>query len=686
MRTLHQASAAFGFTTLALTTLAWLGSTSAATLEVGPGKPFSRIEEANAKAQAGDLILVYPRGGPYEKTAVFVRQKNLTFRGVPGGGKANVAISGQGFDFSGVGSTPRAIFQFNPGSDNCMLEGFDLSGAHNASHNGAGVRINQANHVAVRKCSIHNNDMGIMSNGDGSLATAVDQRIEECRIYRNGDPTAPGFNHNLYLGGTSVILRFCEIHHSLTGQNVKSRAHYTRVEYCYVHHSANREFDLVNADETARPKSDAVLLGNIIVKDPRCSGNHAVIHFGQDGGKGHDGTLYLAFNTVVTPFISPVVDLSAARAKASLFGNVVASGARQAGQKVAGVSLGATLGNIGGASNWFCGDFSAQETGLDANRNHFEPGSDLFFGPRDNDYRLPPQECAADESCRHGPVARAAVGARSARLGGLASLGVAISLSGGRRETSQGGKRHGRGMRKVAVHAYTLRVKGMPRMPPARHGANRISPFSIRSKNSRLLSSRSGRFAISRDVNQWIDSTSRGLGTATAVGSISASHQARWTFQAVTHSHSRRTGRIAMPTSSSTSRATAVSSVSPSSIPPPGKQYSSGAMTCRERRITNMRPSWTTIATAPQRPGVSGIASMQQIVAKAGPGTRATPRQKIRNPKSETNAKSKKEKAQNILCRRCEHCFFSSFRFVSDFVRRISDLNFSGVFSRPAFG
>ena len=158
---------------------------SAATLEVGPGKPFPRIEEANAKAQAGDVILVYPRAGgrPYDKTAVFVRQKNLTFRGVPGAAKPYVAISGQGFDYSGAGSTPRAIFQFNPGTDNCTLEGFELSGAHNSSHNGAGVRINQANHVAIRKCSIHDNDMGIMSNGDGSLATAVDQRIEECRIF-----------------------------------------------------------------------------------------------------------------------------------------------------------------------------------------------------------------------------------------------------------------------------------------------------------------------------------------------------------------------------------------------------------------------------------------------------------------------------------------------------------------------
>ena len=240
-----------------------------------------------------------------------MRQKNLTFRAVPRKGDRWVAVSGKGFDYSGAGSTPRAIFQFNPGADNCALEGFELFGAHNESHNGAGVRINQANHIAVRNCSIHNNDMGVMSNGDGSLDKGLDQQFERCEIHHNGDPGQPGYNHNLYLGGASVVLRFCEVHDSLTGHNVKSRAHHTRIEFCYIHHSANRECDLVDAAETALPKSHAVLLGNIIVKDPHCKGNRAVIHFGQDGGKQHDGTLHLAFNTIVTPFLSPVVELSA---------------------------------------------------------------------------------------------------------------------------------------------------------------------------------------------------------------------------------------------------------------------------------------------------------------------------------------------------------------------------------------
>ena len=125
---------------------------SAATLEVGPGKRFARIEEANAKAQPGDVVFIYPLpgGAAYERTAVFVTQNNVTFHGVTPKDGTRVAVSGKGFAYSGVGRTPRAIFQFNRGADGCNLENLELSGAHNESHNGAGVRINQANDITVR--------------------------------------------------------------------------------------------------------------------------------------------------------------------------------------------------------------------------------------------------------------------------------------------------------------------------------------------------------------------------------------------------------------------------------------------------------------------------------------------------------------------------------------------------------
>ncbi|NQT16701.1 MAG: right-handed parallel beta-helix repeat-containing protein, partial [Planctomycetes bacterium] len=301
-----------------------------------------------------------------------------------------VKISGEGFDYSGRGSIPRAIFQFNRGADYCILEGFELSDAHNGSHNGAGVRINQANHVRVRNCNIHGNDMGIMSGGDGTGDAGANQRIDHCAIHHNGNFDHPGFNHNLYLGGASVTLSFCEIHSSLTGHNVKSRAHFTCVQYCYVHHSANREFDLVDSADTARPDSHAVLMGNVIVKDPECKGNRGLVHFGQDGGGEHDGAVHLVYNTIVDPFITPVVELSSPLAKALLIGNLVSDGGiRQNNQKIAGVRHGAKVENVSGRFNWFSGGFEGVgQTRLDPDTTVFQRVAAAFADPSRHDYRL----------------------------------------------------------------------------------------------------------------------------------------------------------------------------------------------------------------------------------------------------------------------------------------------------------
>ena len=295
---------------------------------VGPGRQYAAIAAAYKQAQPGDTILVHPRRGnaPYRRVALLIKKPNITIQAVPGPAGRRVRLSGKGYDHSGRGSIPRAIFQFNRGADGCVVEGFELLYAHNDSGNAAGVRINQANDITIRNCDIHDNDMGIMSNGDGTPHAAANQRIEYCTIYRNGSSKHPGQNHNLYLGGASAVIRGCDIHHSLTGHNVKSRAHHTRIAYSFIHDSANREFDLVDAAETTQPDSDAVLVGNVIIKDPKCPGNRTVIHFGRDGSRDHDGKLFLSHNTIVTPFSSPVVDLSAPSARAHLVNNLIWDG------------------------------------------------------------------------------------------------------------------------------------------------------------------------------------------------------------------------------------------------------------------------------------------------------------------------------------------------------------------------
>ncbi|MCI0540040.1 MAG: hypothetical protein L0Z50_32945 [Verrucomicrobiales bacterium] len=364
-----------------------------AELPVGPGRQYSRIEHALTAARPGDTILVHPQPNnqPYDQVALNVTRPRITLRSAAPRGTF-VPLSGRGFDYSGRDSTPRAIVQFNKGADDCVIEGFELFGAHNDSHNGAGIRVNQANRVIVRRCVIRNNDMGIMSNGDGTPQSGVDQLIERCLIHSNGDLSEPGQNHNLYLGGTSVTLLGCEIHSSLAGQNVKSRAHRTAVLACYVHDSANREFDLVDAKgDTTVPGSDAVLAGNIIVKAKNCA-NRGVIHFGQDGGNEHDGAIHLIHNTIVTPFIGAVVDLSADKAGARLFNNILwDGGAVQRGQVLVSGKNRAEAGRVAGFCNWLAAGFASQELeSLGLSGTVVATGNPAlpFVNPTQGDYRL----------------------------------------------------------------------------------------------------------------------------------------------------------------------------------------------------------------------------------------------------------------------------------------------------------
>ncbi len=377
---------------LATVSLVTTGNLAVAdTLAVGPGKKYPTIQKANAAAKPGDLILVSPlaNGDPYYAAAIFVTQPRLTFRADRAEGQPRVKLSGKGFNYTGVGSVPRAIFQFNPAASGCTVEGFDIAGASNDSHNGAGVRIVQADNITIRDCDIHDNNMGIMSSGTGKLDSAVNQLIERCAIHHNGDTRDPGYNHNLYLAGTSVTVRFCDIHDSITGNNLKSRAHFTRVEYSWIHDSANRELDLVDGPETAEPNSDAVILGCVIAKAPDCEGNRAVIHFGQDVGGSRTGTLHLIHNTIITPFITPVITLSTPNVSANLVGNIIHDGGAKVNDQV--LAKGPDLRRVTGRNNWLSAAFadSVADTGIDLRTSNVALGPvTVFANCEKRDYRI----------------------------------------------------------------------------------------------------------------------------------------------------------------------------------------------------------------------------------------------------------------------------------------------------------
>ncbi len=333
------------------------------THEVGSGKRFARIEEAVAVAKPGDRIRVYPLEGDaaYEKTAVLVRTPHLDLVGMNGANGRKPRLSGDGYDYSGAGSTPRAIVQFQPEAVGAQLENFVLTGAHNQTHNGAGVRINGANDVMVAQCEITGCDMGVMSSGNARARTGANLLIAGCRIHRNGSDKDPGQNHNLYLGGWSVSVVGCHISHSLTGHNLKSRAHFNYVEGCYIHDAANREVDLVDGAETEEENSHSVLVGCVIAKQQgEMRGNRGVVHFGQDGGKNHRGTLYCVHCTVVSPYQAPLFDLSAPGTGLYLANNLFverpspATGdaqVRQQNRQLIGLRNGANPDQVSGVGN-----------------------------------------------------------------------------------------------------------------------------------------------------------------------------------------------------------------------------------------------------------------------------------------------------------------------------------------------
>lgn len=345
------------------------------TLTVGDGKTYARIEAALAAAHPGDRIEVYASASGYPRTAAKIDTPKLTIVGMT---SEPVELDGTGYEYSGAGSVPRAIFQID--ADGVTIRNFELCNAHNASYNGAGVRVNQGKNAVVERCDIHDCDMGIMSNGQtGDEHAAENQRYQDCSIHDNGALKDPGYNHNLYLGGTSATLLRCRIWGSLTGHNLKSRAHFNWVQNCVIRYSANRECDFVEAWDTERPGSNAVLLGNLIVKDPNCAGNRTTINFGREQGT-RNGTLFLINNTIVTPFQSAVVALSSTGAKAVLTNNVIVN-REQASPILATVSNGANLGDVSGSTNWFSSGYSTTGTALMGTHQGADRSAWPFEGP-----------------------------------------------------------------------------------------------------------------------------------------------------------------------------------------------------------------------------------------------------------------------------------------------------------------
>jgi hypothetical protein len=102
----------------------------------------------------------------------------------------------------------------------------------------------------------------------------------------------------------------------------------------------------------------------VIVKAPNAGGNKTTIHFGQDGGFDHTGTLYVVHSTILSPYISPVVDLSAPGAGVSFTNCLVVDPTGSAnGQVLVNARNGALMSNAAGHYMWMSSGFSSPAGG-----------------------------------------------------------------------------------------------------------------------------------------------------------------------------------------------------------------------------------------------------------------------------------------------------------------------------------
>ena len=267
-------------TALTLTT----NAAFADTLEVGPGKTYSKPSDAIKAAHAGDTIEI-DASGSYDGDTVTWSTDNLTVRGVNGRPKINTAAPDGG----------KGIFTIL--ATTATIENIEFSGAQSSDNNGAGIR-HQGVSLTVRGCYFHDNQDGILGSPSDDQGASVHPGIgtvlvETSEFAHNG--AGDGLSHNMYFGPyASFTLRFSYSHGAVQGHLVKSRAYRSFILYNRLTDEAGTEasyeVDLPNG-------GTSYVIGNSIEQSDL--GNDNIVETGDEGATNPTQVIYLINNTIV---------------------------------------------------------------------------------------------------------------------------------------------------------------------------------------------------------------------------------------------------------------------------------------------------------------------------------------------------------------------------------------------------
>ena len=253
-----------------------MGTATAETRRVGPGRRYAAPSAAFRAARDGDVIEI-DTAGAYGGDVGTIKASNLTVRGVGGG---RVKLPAQGKHAGG-----KAIWVIT-GND-VMVENIEFSGARVPDRNGAGIRPEGKN-LTVRNCRFYDCE-------DGILGGAGEMLIEYCEFDHCG-PVARPATHSCYIGErcTKLIFRYNYSTYVLQGHLLKTRAKESWVLY-------NRLTDELGPGSAVADFPNGglvVMVGNVMHKGPRAQ-NTRVVAYGMEGIKHERNALYVVNNTMV---------------------------------------------------------------------------------------------------------------------------------------------------------------------------------------------------------------------------------------------------------------------------------------------------------------------------------------------------------------------------------------------------
>jgi VCBS repeat-containing protein len=321
------------------------GTGSAKTYDIGPGQTYANIADLDwTKVGPGDTVNIhYKPGGYHELFQISTRGTPLawiTINGIPDpatgalptidGYQAVLAPQFQnhytplhGYGGLVVGLRPGYTEGYKPGY--ILVQGLQFQNVYRGDSGGntftdydgstktygtvgAGIYLERADHVTIKKCVVANNGEGIFGAGQsGFNRLMTDITLDSNYIYGNGN-IGTDQQHNTYLEGVDTLYQFNQygpLRAGAGGAGLKDRSVGTIIRDNYIEGGAHQ----LQLPESQNQSSLAMTIsryhqmsvyGNVLVAPPGAAST--VVYYGGDLGLTpyyRKGVLYLYSNTIV---------------------------------------------------------------------------------------------------------------------------------------------------------------------------------------------------------------------------------------------------------------------------------------------------------------------------------------------------------------------------------------------------